>query len=451
MNSFLSELDRLINEYRQVLPLVNGAKKKFEEKIRLEFNYNSNHIEGNTLTYGETKLLLIFDETNGNHSMREYEEMKAHDAAFNYIVQISQDATRPLTEKEIKNLNELILVRPFWKEAITESGKATRRKIKVGSYKEFPNSVRLSNGEIFEYPSPTDTPFLMSKLLDWYNAELGKMHPVILAAILHYRFVSIHPFDDGNGRVARLLLNYVLSKHNLPPVVIKSTDKANYLRALRQADAGNLEPFIQYIVNELKWSINLAMSSAKGESLDEEDDLDKKLQLLANKATANKTEEIQQLRNDTSVLWVWQNVMFPFCEITVPRVENVAKLFFKSTIEFTLDYSLKDQPLENWKIIDHHKEIWFEQNKSAQRLDMRIYFNHFKKAGIETFSIQINQPFVLLQPGSYKVQFQEGNKNVYLKWLYHQKPSKQEIKRISDAVVEDVTHQLEINLNRLDK
>jgi Fic family protein len=88
-------------------------------------------------------LLLLFDDTKGNHTLREYEEMKAHDVAWQLVEEWAKDAERPLTEQNIKNLNEVILVRPFWKEAITSDGQATRRQIKVGDYKAHPNSVRL--------------------------------------------------------------------------------------------------------------------------------------------------------------------------------------------------------------------------------------------------------------------------------------------------------------------
>jgi Fic family protein len=114
----------------------------------------------------------------------------------------------------------------------------------VGDYKEYPNSVRLENGEIFHYASPIDTPIKMQELIDWYRSEEGSIHPVTLAAMLHYKFVSIHPFDDGNGRISRLLVNYVLIRNGLPPVVIKSSDKANYLRALHLADVGDVDLFM---------------------------------------------------------------------------------------------------------------------------------------------------------------------------------------------------------------
>lgn len=297
MNASFHRIEELTKELKALQPFTEENQKRLDKKFRLEFNFNSNHMEGNTLTYSETELLLIFDDTKGNHTLREYEEMKAHDVALNLIQDWAKSsAERPLIEQNIKNLNEIILVRPFWKEAITPGGQNTRREIKIGDYKQFPNSVQLANGEMFEYASVGDTPILMGELMEWYRTEVKKaeLPPVALAALFHYKFVRIHPFDDGNGRLARLLMNYVLFCFNLPPVIIKSSEKPNYLRALNRADTGDLEAFVQYISGELEWSLQLAIKAGKGESIEEEDDLDKQIALLHKKKESFLSKNIER-------------------------------------------------------------------------------------------------------------------------------------------------------------
>ncbi len=83
------------------------------------------------------------------------------------------------------------------------------------------------------------------------NTQDKEVHPVVLAGFFHHMFVAIHPFDDGNGRMARLLLNLILMQSNYPPVVIKTKDKNNYYLALSQSDAGNTLPFVEYVANAL--------------------------------------------------------------------------------------------------------------------------------------------------------------------------------------------------------
>ncbi len=276
--------------YDKMLPMKAEYEKRLEKKLRLEFNYNSNHIEGNTLTYGQTQLLLLFDRSSGNVPIHDIEEMKAHDIALSQVKEMAKDNERPLTELFIKELNKLILVKPFWKNAISYDGTPTRKKIEIGQYKTTSNSVRLRNGEVHEYASPVDTPVLMDDLLDWYNEKKEIVHPVQLAAEFHYKFVCIHPFDDGNGRVARLIMNYILLNNNYPPVVIKSDDKENYLTALQKADAGDIFSIIEYIERQSIWSLELSIKAANGEDIDQLEDITKEIELLKkDKLTKTKT------------------------------------------------------------------------------------------------------------------------------------------------------------------
>ena len=314
-------IDQLSATYNSLLPMSPENQRRWDKKVRLEFNYNSNHIEGNTLTYGETELLLLFGETHGSRPMRDYEEMKAHDVAFQKIKEWAADTETPLTEQDIKNLNQIILVQPFWKDAITPDGQPTRRQITVGNYKTQPNSVRLPNGELFEYTAPQEVPIQMQELMEWYRDEQTALHPVTLAAMFHYKFVCIHPFDDGNGRVSRLLMNYVLLAHKLPPVVIKSSDKQNYLHALHLADTGQYEAFIRYIAEQVVRSLEMAIKAAKGESIEEPDDLDKEIALLARQLQHQETYKTpQQVLNVFH--WAQQKLIAP-CEAVLQKFDKL--------------------------------------------------------------------------------------------------------------------------------
>lgn len=371
MEQLLEKIDRLKAEYEALLPMSADNRKKLDKKIRLEFNYNSNHIEGNTLTYSETELLLIFDDTKGGHAMREYEEMKAHDVAFQLIQEWAEDP-RPLSETDICNLNKIILVRPYWKDALTPDGQPTRRQIQVGKYKQYPNSVRLENGEIFEYASPEETPILMGELMAWYQAETekGAIHAILLAAMMHYKFVRIHPFDDGNGRVSRLLMNYVLLRHRFPPVIIKSAHKAKYLRALNLADTGDTEAFVRYIGEQLVWSLELYIKAAKGENLEEPDDLDKELAVLQKQlSTKNALEENATPENIADVI---ERNLIPLFQMVETKLKTISPSFFGTERRISPNMIDSSNPLKvmqmdhdwqtliNWvksEIVDHKKKI----------------------------------------------------------------------------------------------
>ena len=141
-------------------------------------------------------------------------------------------------------------------------GVLTSYVIHAGEYKTRPNSVITRYGDRFEYASPEETPSLMADLVDWYNKaeKEGKLSPVELAALFHYRYIRIHPFEDGNGRIARLMVNFILTRHDYPMIVVRSRKKSEYLEALHQADIEvgplpsdgahaeikNIRPFLKY-------------------------------------------------------------------------------------------------------------------------------------------------------------------------------------------------------------
>ncbi|WP_262507194.1 Fic family protein, partial [Sphingobacterium sp. IITKGP-BTPF85] len=142
----------------------------------------------------------------------------------------------PLTENFIRELHTLLLKSPYEVKAITADGQQTSRRIAVGQWKTAPNHVQTSTGEIFRFATPEETPAKMHDLITWYRSQSEKddVNALILAAEFHYRFIRIHPFDDGNGRTARILMNFILMKFGYPPVIIKTDDKKNYFSALQQ-------------------------------------------------------------------------------------------------------------------------------------------------------------------------------------------------------------------------
>ena len=419
MQNAINKIEELSSTLKKALPMKVEFQNKLDKKLRLEFNYNSNHMEGNTLTYSETELLLIFDETKGNHTLREYEEMKAHDVALQLVNDWADDKDRPLTETNIKNLNEVILGKPFWKDAITPDGQKTRRLIKVGDYKEFPNSVQLSNGEIFEYASVTDTPIQMGELMQWYRSEEQKneLHPVALAAMLHYKLVRIHPFDDGNGRISRLLMNYVLLKNNLPPVVIKSADKRNYLSALNNADAGDINAFIKYIAEQLVWSLELSVKATKGESLEEPDDVEKEISIWKKQAAQNVVNATH--RNDDMIYEIYTHGVQELFEQFADKHKQFYDLFRKSAC-FTYKNSSGQQGTQ-WltnEIVLNPKTIFFDAGEAPELVNaddtfrnifIRIILQEYKYNEKNPFSIQPELMFDF-QPYKYEVRY--GNNKI---------------------------------------
>lgn len=291
----MAYIDQLYNEWLALQPLKPEDKNRLDRKFMLEFNYNSNHIEGNTLTYGQTELLLLFGKVVDEANMKDLEEMKAHNVCLRMIQEEADDKSHPLTETFIRQLHHTLLREDYTLYRQLPDGTTTSYVIHAGVYKTRPNSVITVTGERFEYASPEETPALMNDLVNWYNEaeQNNNMSPIELASVFHYRYIRIHPFEDGNGRISRLLVNYILTRHGYPMLVVKSKDKSNYLTALNRCDVvvgptpsvgahaevKQLEPFIGYMSKCLERALIINIKAAHGESIDEADDWRKSLKL----------------------------------------------------------------------------------------------------------------------------------------------------------------------------
>lgn len=210
---FLKEIESLKIRLDDLRPLSKELENKVFQKLRLDWNYNSNAIEGNTFSFGETIALLMEGITAKGKPLKDALDIKGHNEAIDFMMAMIHDE-RDLNETDIRNLHKLISEENYRKDAITSDGKPTKKLIKVGQYKTEPNHVQTSTGEIHYYSSPEETPAKMQELMGWYKGIIKKdnFNPLVLAALFHHKFVEIHPFDDGNGRMTRILTNFILLK-----------------------------------------------------------------------------------------------------------------------------------------------------------------------------------------------------------------------------------------------
>ena len=292
----MNRIENLYKEWMSLQPITSDVQNKIDQKFMLEFNYNSNHIEGNTLTYGQTELLLMFGKVDGDAKMHDLEEMKAHNVGLKMMQEEAQATDRPLTEYFIRELHRILLREDYTVRKDLPDGNITTYTVHAGRYKTRPNSVITATGERFEYASPEETPALMSDLVEWYNntVESGELSALELASLFHYRYIRIHPFEDGNGRIARLLVNFILLRAGYPMIIVRSNDKDKYLTALNNSDINvgfvpadgahaelaQIQPFVEYMKRCLERALDIRIRAAQGESIEEEDDWKKQMSLF---------------------------------------------------------------------------------------------------------------------------------------------------------------------------
>lgn len=241
LHELLSNIGQAKAKIDSVRPLPPYTVKSLHDKLALDWTYHSNAIEGNTLTLRETKVVLE-GITVGGKTIREHLEAVNHYEAISYVEEIVARQL-PLSEWVLKNIHGLVLNKIDSQNA----GRYRQENVVItGASTTAPDHLHLPNE--------------MHELMNWYSASQD-LHPVERAAELHTRFVKIHPFVDGNGRTARLLMNLELIKEGYPPAVIRKEDREAYYSALDEAcSSGNFDSITRLVSDATQRSIDIYIS-----------------------------------------------------------------------------------------------------------------------------------------------------------------------------------------------
>ncbi len=248
----IKEADKELSSFKDILTseellFLEKLKKNFtkEPKITFENRYeafsalftcNSTAIEGNTLTLQETARLLFQNIVPAGRSMREINEVLNHKKAFDYILNYNGDITKDF----ILELHKLVVANTLNPELTSQIGRFRNVQVFITGVMWFP-------------PKPGDVANKMTNLLTWYSKNKKTLHPLISASYFHTEFEKIHPFVDGNGRVGRLLINFILHRNKYPMINIPNAIKHKYYDALAKAQTkNNLRPFVKLMVDILK-------------------------------------------------------------------------------------------------------------------------------------------------------------------------------------------------------
>lgn len=244
--------DQIIEKKRKLdrhRPLPDALVRNLDEWFRIELTYTSNAIEGNTLTRRETALVVEKGLTVGGKSLVEHLEAANHANVLDWVKEQIKHKHTQIGNKDILYIHEIIL------KGIDD--------VNAGHYRSIP--VRIA-GSTVTLPNPLKVPDLMADFTLWIQHASG-LHPIELAAESHYRLVTIHPFVDGNGRTARLLMNMILLMHGYPAAIIRKRDRLVYLSALEKAQlGGSKEDYLQLIAKSVERSLDIYLRAVKGEA-----------------------------------------------------------------------------------------------------------------------------------------------------------------------------------------
>ena len=239
----LKRIESKKNKLLALRPLPQAALKRLKSELSIEWTYNSNAIEGNTLTLQETKMVLEQGITIKGKNLREHFEAKNHEQAI-YFVETLAKPKYSLKEKDVFNIHSLVLQN-------IESEFAGRYR----------NGQARILGANFVPPNYLKVSGLMTELIDFVNGNRDKLNIIELIAKFHHKFVWIHPFFDGNGRTARLLMNLLFMKYGYPPAIILKNNRKQYYRSLNLANNGSFDPFILLVAQALERTLDLYLES----------------------------------------------------------------------------------------------------------------------------------------------------------------------------------------------
>ncbi|MFA5831516.1 MAG: Fic family protein [Candidatus Paceibacterota bacterium] len=232
-------------ELEKLRPLPVSSVKKLQEQFALEMAYNSNAIEGNTLTLKETFLVISEGITIKGKPLKDHLEAKDHYEALQYLYELIENEKRhTFSEMMVRNFQKLVVKEtdPEW----------------AGKYR---TSNVVITGSDHTPPDASEVPMLMREAVEWIGKNKDKIHPIELAAILHHKITHIHPFFDGNGRTARLVMDIVLLQAGYPLVVILKNDRKKYYESLDKADKGDIAPFVRFVAQAVERSLNLYLKT----------------------------------------------------------------------------------------------------------------------------------------------------------------------------------------------
>lgn len=224
-------------------PFPVSALQRLKEDLSIEWTYNSNSIEGNTLSLRETRIVLQDGLTVGGKTMREHFEAHNHHKAIQWL-EDSIAGNHVLSAADILTLHRYVM------SSIDEEF--------CGRFRN--GRVRIT-GANFIPPNPLKVPEMVDELVNWVHENPMKLDVVSLAAAFHHRLVWIHPFFDGNGLTARLVMNVLMMKEGFPPIIILRADRSKYYDALNKANQGNFSKLMLLFAQAAERSLDIYLSA----------------------------------------------------------------------------------------------------------------------------------------------------------------------------------------------
>jgi len=441
----LMVIDQLKKQIAAHGPMDADVQKRINYKFRLEWNYNSNIMEGNSLTKQETRSVMVGNITVGGKPLKDMLEIKGHDEVVKDIMKIGAGELN-ISEARIKEIHKGIMY-----EEAPEDQK------KIGLWKTQNNYLYNYRKERVDFVPFGEVKECMHLLINWLNAEKDKiirgdkdiMHPVAMAFKFHLDYITIHPFYDGNGRTARIFTNLILIAYGYPPLYIKLDEKDRYYQYLAdvQEYGGAPDLFYDFMADMLIRSLQIVLVGISGKPIEEPDDIDKEITMWKKEISSKWVHN--QHRDNEVVYELYRMSIKNLFSLFEDKHKQFYDLFGKmqighninnnsrTTHEFdAFDWLDKQMVGIRWK-----HETDFIKPEEAHKVKPKpdTFQNIYSQIILREYKYNLNNPFNIisklefdLQPHTYFIQH---NSNVLLEKSYDKQVTDEEAQKIvSDAV-----------------
>ncbi len=436
------QIDFLQRQIEAHGPLDKEVKKKIDYKFRLDWNYYSNSMEGNTLTMEETRSVMVGNLTIGGKPIKDVLEIKKHDEVISEILKLGKGEVR-LSESRIIKIHEGIM----HEEAESE-------KNKIGKWKTVPNYVLNYKQERFDFVQPEEVPARMHALLNKTNAAIDAIrqnkknapHPIDVALQFHLEYVLIHPFYDGNGRTARILTNLLLIAFGYPPFWISTDERTPYYQYLAdiQGYGGQPDLFYEFGADKILRSQQLVLDAIAGQDISEPDDLDKELALL--KAELSGESILNVAANSDTVNDMVEKNLIPLFKLIEGKCEGLKEFFFD--YDRRIEFEINGQPgrkmlgskASTWEDLIGN---WLNNQMRAQKENLLLMSYTFRLIGFkktvnaESFGFNINVTF-----NEYNYMLQLSSNNNIKQLPYGKILTEKELLEIATPLIKNMINRI---------
>ncbi len=454
-----NQVDLLQQKINAQGELSADVKKKINYKFRLDWNYYSNSMEGNTLTMDETRSVMVGNLTVGGKPIKDVLEMKGHDEVIAEIMRIGKGEAR-ISEARIREIHNGIM---------HEEDEAKKKKI--GAWKTEPNYIYNYKNERFDFALPAEVPARMHDLLNKTNAAIDAIaankpdapHPLDVALQFHLDFVIIHPFYDGNGRSARILTNLLLISFGYPPFWVKTNERTIYNQYIAdiQGYGGSPDLFFEFAADMILRSQQLVLDAVAGKEIEEPDDIDKKISLLEKELQAIDPNEEVKLRLSKEVfIQIYKSWFSDLTTKAIPAIQKFNKFFTGTSHNINIANGSGFMQFVNEKPQEVLDKLFTEFEKSSQNFqthELKLFINTFYgtliKGGLKTFGCNygIEIKFDLIKYEVFVDEFSDSNQRKQTKLfekLLHKPLSEDDINKIVTLLTNSIYEHIDFNTKK---